>query len=68
MRRGRPGLGLLVSVLTIVAAIAGGLAVAIRLDQARAASPPSLGGTVSLAEALGGTAAQGYERALAPRA
>jgi predicted secreted hydrolase len=68
MRRGRPGLGLLVGVLTIVATIAGALALAIRLDQARASSPPSLGGTVSLAEALGGAGPEGYERAVAPRA
>jgi predicted secreted hydrolase len=68
VRQGRPGLGLLAGVLTIVAAIAGGLALAIRLDQARASSATSLGGTVSLAEALGGTATEGYERALAPRA
>ncbi len=66
MRRSGPGTGLLLGVLATVAALAVGLAFIIRLD-GEESSPPSLGATLSVAEALGATSAEGFERALAPR-
>ena len=66
MRRSGPGTGLLLGVLATVAVLGVGLALIIRLD-GEGSSPPSLGATLSVAEALGATSAEGFERALAPR-
>jgi hypothetical protein len=53
-------------VLATVAVLGVGLALIIRLD-GEESSPPRLGATLSVAEALGATSADGFERALAPR-
>jgi predicted secreted hydrolase len=66
VRRRHHGVGLLVGVVTCVVVIAAGLGLVIELD-GRRASAPTLGATLSLAEALGTTDAAGFERALAPR-
>src|SRR5262249_3884051 len=57
---------LLVSVLTLVAAIGAGLGLVMRLGAGR---PPmtAAGGTLSVPEALAATSAEGLERAIAPR-
>jgi hypothetical protein len=62
----RPGAGLLVGVLVVVAAIGAGLGLVIQLDPGRS-SRPTLGATLSVTEALGAAGADGFARALVPR-
>ena len=66
VQRSHPGAGLLAGVLVTVAALGVGLGLVIALDRGRS-SPPALGATLSVAEALGTTSPEGFERALAPR-
>ncbi len=67
VRRSHPGAGLLVGVLVTVAGLGAGLGLVIGLE-GRRSSPPTLGATLSVAEALAATSPEGFERALAPRA
>jgi predicted secreted hydrolase len=60
------GARLLLGVLAIVAALGAGLGLVIGLDGAPS-SPPRLGATLSVTEALATTSTEGFERALAPR-
>jgi predicted secreted hydrolase len=53
-------------VLTVVAALGAGLGLVMRLGAPRPAAAP-LGGTLSIAQALAPTGAEGFERAIAPR-
>jgi len=64
-RRGG-GAWLLVSVLTVVAALGAGLGLAMRLGGGRQPMTAA-GGTLSVPEALAATSAEGFERAIAPR-
>jgi predicted secreted hydrolase len=61
------GATLLVAVLAIVAVLGVGLAVVTRLGGDRPAMT-TVGGTLSVSEALATTSAEGFERAVAPRA
>jgi predicted secreted hydrolase len=62
----RPGVGLLVGVLSVVAAIGAGLGLVIQLDSGRS-SRPTLGATLSVTEALDAGSADGFARALGSR-
>ena len=66
MWRAHPGAGLLVGLLVALACLGGGLGLVIGLDRGRP-SPPTLGATLSVAEALATASPEGFERALAPR-
>ena len=66
MGTSRPGVGLLVGFLVVMAGIVAGLGLVIRLDPERSA-PPTLGATLSVTEALGAAPAEGFARAVAPR-
>ena len=65
-RPSHPGAALLVGVLAAVSVLGAGLGLIIGLEGGRS-SPPALGATLSVAEALGATSPEGFERALAPR-
>jgi predicted secreted hydrolase len=58
--------GPLVAVLGVVAALGTGLGLVVWLADERAA-PPTVRGTLSVAEALGSPGAEGFDRALQPR-
>jgi predicted secreted hydrolase len=66
VERLRPGAGLLVGVLAIVAALGAGLGLVIRLDRGRPAAS-TVGATLAIVEALAPSNPDGFERALAPR-
>lgn len=64
--RSHPGAGLLVGLLVAVAGLGAGLGLVLGLE-GRRSSPPTLGATLAVAEALATTSPDGFERALAPR-
>jgi predicted secreted hydrolase len=67
LARSSRGSGLLAGVLTAVAVLGAGLGLVILSDEGRSA-PPTLRATLAVAEALSGGPADGFARALAPRA